>query len=199
MCCDGEGTAVPVAAGLTTHCSRIEPLACQQVQYDVVAVTLYVFPTRPLHFRYVAVTWPLQVQYDVVVYAYVFYMFITEIGTYLHIRWYYGTSLPYFSNVWSMLELLNILPFFISLSLRTSFSTNPQRQRFSTFVNRYQELGDIAEQYQTVFMLDSISILISFIKVRYNSVRGLCTRLLMTLHIPPWCRFQGASQPLRSR
>ena len=41
----------------------------------------------------------LQVQYDLIVYSYVFYMTITELGTWLHIRWYYGTSLPYFSNV----------------------------------------------------------------------------------------------------
>ena len=48
-----------------------------------------------------------------------------------------------------MLEVINILPFFVSLSMRLSFATHPDKAIFSTFVNRYQELGELAELYQT--------------------------------------------------
>ena len=40
---------------------------------------------------------------DLIVYAFVMEMFMTEVGRYLYIRWNYGSSLPYILNVWNVL------------------------------------------------------------------------------------------------
>ena len=49
-----------------------------------------------------------QVQLDLVVNALIFRIAIKEFAKWAHIRWNYGTSVPYFTNVWNMLEVTRL-------------------------------------------------------------------------------------------
>ena len=102
---------------------------------------------------------------DIALYTLVFRLLILELISWARIRWRYGTSAPYLSNIWNVMELVNITPFFVSAAVRISFSSADQRYMFNMFVSRYQELGVVAEMYITTFQLDSISVLISVLKL----------------------------------
>jgi len=119
---------------------------------------------------------------DIVVYAFVFKLFFEELAGYIYIRWRYGTSMPYLTNVWNILEIVNILPFFISLAIRMSFILSPE-QSFSVFAgNRYQEIGNIGTMYALAFMLDSVSILVSFFKIfKYLRIEPKANMLIETM------------------
>ena len=109
-----------------------------------------------------------QVWTDAVVYLFVLKNTIGELITWAKIRWRYGTSLPYFSNIWNMMEIINIVPFFLALSRRVTFMSRPEfsgQYKYNVFVTRYQELGHMAALYQESFVFDSISILISVLKM----------------------------------
>ena len=105
-----------------------------------------------------------QVILDMVVYLFVLKNVIIELMSWGQIRWRYGTSMPYLTNIWNMMEIINIVPFFISLAVRMAFMAEPEWGLYSVFVGRYQELGNLANLYATTFTLDSISILISVLK-----------------------------------
>ena len=62
-----------------------------------------------------------QVWTDAVVYLFVLKNTLGELWTWAKIRWRYGTSLPYFSNIWNMMEVVNIVPFFLALARRITF------------------------------------------------------------------------------
>jgi len=119
---------------------------------------------------------------DVIVYAFVFKLFFEELSDYIYIRWKYGTSMPYLTNVWNILEIINILPFFASLAIRITFITSPE-QSFTVFAgNRYQEIGNIGNLYSLAFMLDSVSILVSFFKIfKYLRIEPKANMLIETM------------------
>ena len=109
-----------------------------------------------------------QVWTDAVVYLFVLKNTIGELITWAKIRWRYGTSMPYFTNIWNMMEVVNIVPFFLALSRRVTFMSRPEfsgQYKYNVFVTRYQELGHMAALYQESFVFDSISILISVLKI----------------------------------
>ncbi len=84
------------------------------------------------------------------------------------IRWRYGTSMPYFTNIWNMMEVINIVPFYLALGRRITFMSRPEfsgQYKYNVFVTRYQELGHMAALYQESFVFDSISILVSVLKM----------------------------------
>ncbi len=51
---------------------------------------------------------------EAVVIGFVAQMLIKEVINYAKIRWVYGVSGPYFKNIWNLLEIINITPFFFS-------------------------------------------------------------------------------------
>lgn len=104
---------------------------------------------------------------DMAVYVLVLKIFFTELFKYGHIRWTYGTSRPYIGNIWNMLEVMNVTPFFFSIMLRIIFLQDENRIKYSNalFVPRYMELAGTADLYVVAFFLDSISILVSFLKL----------------------------------
>ena len=79
----------------------------------------------------------LQVWLDVVVYLFVIKNTLGEIWTWARIRYRYGTSMPYLSNIWNMMEIVNIVPFFIALALRVTFMSRP-----SSLLNVAPSLAD---------------------------------------------------------
>ena len=109
-----------------------------------------------------------QVWTDAVVYLFVLKNTIGELITWGKIRWRYGTSMPYFTNIWNMMEIINIVPFFLALGRRITFMSRPEfsgQYKYNVFVTRYQELGHMAALYQESFVFDSISILVSVLKM----------------------------------
>ena len=109
-----------------------------------------------------------QFLYDVAVNALLVRLLLKELGLWFHIRWNYGTSAPYFSSVWNLLEIANIAPFFFAWATRIGFLMDPnldlyRRGMFAT--QRYAEIGTAALSYGTAFNFDSISILVSFLKL----------------------------------
>jgi hypothetical protein len=109
-----------------------------------------------------------QVWTDAVVYLFVLKNTIGELVTWGKIRWRYGTSMPYFTNIWNMMEIINIVPFFLALGRRITFMSRPEfsgQYKYNVFVSRYQELGHMAALYQESFVFDSISILVSVLKM----------------------------------
>ena len=48
---------------------------------------------------------------DIALYTLVFRLLILEFISWARIRWRYGTSAPYLSNIWNVMELVNITPF----------------------------------------------------------------------------------------
>jgi len=109
-----------------------------------------------------------QVWTDAVVYLFVLKNTIGELVTWGKIRWRYGTSMPYFTNIWNMMEIINIVPFFLALGRRITFMSRPEfsgQYKYNVFVTRYQELGHMAALYQESFVFDSISILVSVLKM----------------------------------
>ena len=48
-----------------------------------------------------------------------------ELYRYLHIRCTYGTSIPYITNIWNILEIANIIPFIAAWTTRIVFATDP--------------------------------------------------------------------------
>ena len=111
-------------------------------------------------------TWtaPHQVYLEVVVYLFVLKNLVLELWNWGSIKWRYGTSMPYITNIWNVLEVINIIPFFFSITARVTFIYDPVGALYSVFVGRYQELGNLAEMYSSTFVLDSISILVSVVK-----------------------------------
>jgi len=109
----------------------------------------------------------VEVQYDAAVMILLFRMILRELSRYIYIRWTYGTSMPYISNIWNMLEIANITPFIIAWATRLSFASNPLRSTYSLgmFATRYAELGPVADSYTLAFAFDSISIVVSFLKL----------------------------------
>jgi len=120
---------------------------------------------------------------DVIVYGFVAKFLFDEVSEYISMRCKYGTSKHYFQNVWNVLEIINIIPFFISLSIRLNFIFSPEGKRYSVFAgNRYQEMGNIASMYSLSFMLDSVSILVSFFKIfKYLRIFASANLLIYTI------------------
>ena len=120
---------------------------------------------------------------DVFVYLFVLYLAVREAYKWLRIRCRYGTSFPYLSNVYNILEIVNVLPLMAAAFLRYQFHTHPDNQRFTVFAgNRYQEMGNIAEIYSLAFLMDSISILVSCLKFfKFLRLNSQALLLLQTL------------------
>ena len=74
----------------------------------------------------------------------------------------YGTSKYYFRNVWNVLEIINIIPFFISISIRVNFIFSPEGLRYNVFAgNRYQALRDSTLHYLLSLIIMPLSPAIS--------------------------------------
>lgn len=74
-----------------------------------------------------------QVLLDIAVYTFVIKFFLTELYEACYIRYRYGTWAPYFLNIWNVLEVCNIIPFFASITLRLLFIMSPQNLNFNVF------------------------------------------------------------------
>lgn len=75
--------------------------------------------------------------------------------------------IPYFTNIWNMLEVSNITPFVFAWTVRLGFLFDLNRQMYKAgmFGIRYAEIGTAAASYSLAFCFDSISILTSFLKL----------------------------------
>jgi len=90
-----------------------------------------------------------------------------ELYRYLHIRCTYGTSVPYITNIWNILEIANIIPFIAAWMTRVVFATDPLGiiYKKGMFAQRFAELGRQADSYSLAFAFDSISLLVCFLKL----------------------------------
>merc|ERR1719326_2026891 len=76
--------------------------------------------------------------------------------------------MPYLKDIWSMLEVMNITPFFFAWNTRVlQYLLSKQRIDYSAsmFGERYAEITQVALAYCTGFNFDSLSILTSFFKL----------------------------------
>ena len=46
-----------------------------------------------------------EVQWDIMVFVLLLRLILKEASSYIYIRWKYGTSMPYITNIWNLLEL----------------------------------------------------------------------------------------------
>lgn len=132
-------------------------------QFKVLKLELYENIASPLD-----AVFSREVQFDVAVNLLVIRLLIKELARYFHIRWNYGTSLPYLTNVWNMLEVANITPFAFAWASRLSYQYDPNRALYLSGMfgtQRYAEVGTAAASYATGFNFDSISVLVSFLKL----------------------------------
>ena len=97
---------------------------------------------------------------------------------YVSIRWTYGTSIPYITNIWNMLEIANLIPYIIAWVTRMLFSSSELRWVYTKgmFATRYAELGPVADFYVLAFAFDSLSI-IDRKSTRLNSSHCLVSRM----------------------
>jgi hypothetical protein len=88
-------------------------------------------------------------QLDLMVYLFVIQLLVKELYNIGSIRWTYGVYWPYYTNIWNMLEIANITPFFFSMLVRISFIMDPTRVRYlnGLFTPRYLELYPIGQMY----------------------------------------------------
>ena len=107
-----------------------------------------------------------QVMWDLLVFLLLFRLILRELSSYAYIRWTYGTSAPYLKNIWNLLEIANIVPFFFAWGTRIAFVFDPLGVTYKRgmFATRYAELSQQADSYSLTFAYDSISLLVSFLK-----------------------------------
>ena len=105
---------------------------------------------------------------DILVNVLIFRQFCKQFGRAVYIRYTYGTIMPYLKDIWSMLEVMNITPFFFAWNTRVlQYLLSKQRIDYSAsmFGERYAEITQVALAYCTGFNFDSLSILTSFFKL----------------------------------
>ena len=126
-----------------------------------------------LSHRYAGITTELdlltstEVIFDFMVNSLLVRLAVKELAQYLHIRCNYGTSIPYVTNIWNMLEVMNITPFIFAWMTRIGFVLDQNRVLYKAgmFATRYAEISTTALSYAMGFNFDSISISVSFFKL----------------------------------